>query len=377
MAYSETMLPQAIIAAPFVKLFGEPLLAYNINLILGIALTGFACYLLFNKNFLLSLLFVLNPIYLGYAAHIQIINFWPVIFAIYCLKKKYWKRFVFFFVISSLTTVLFFYFLLLYSVVMRARLKYLILAIFIAVPFLIPYYLVSRQFNYVRPITDAIHNSVAPSDFLGQFFPGFAFIFIFIRGTLAKARVPLEKPFWVLFISSFILALGPALHIVKNTIHLGIMPFIPLPYTIFYYLVPGFQGLRTPSRWILLSLLFIFIIISQKVSKKVLLLALIILLIFDLKLPFVYQTVPRKVNSTISQKPVIYFPIYGWWDYPGVLKETERMYYSIGTWRPMFNGYSGFSPKEWEDRVKWLQKNHPSEETIKFIESQGLVYEYN
>src|SRR3989344_8768019 len=98
LAFSETMLPQALIAAPFVKLFGEPLLAYNINLILGIALSGYACYLLFNKNLLLAVLFVLNPIYLGYAAHIQIINFWPVIFAIYCLQKKYRKRFIFFFV---------------------------------------------------------------------------------------------------------------------------------------------------------------------------------------------------------------------------------------------------------------------------------------
>lgn len=371
--FSDTLLPQALIAAPFVKFFGEPLLAYNLNFILGIALTGFAAYLLFNKNILLATLFILNPIYLGYTVHIQILNFWPVIFAIYFLQKQHWKLFTIFFVLSSLTTVLFFYFLLLCSLVLRARLKYLVLAILITIPFLIPYYLVSHQFNYVRPITDAIHNSIAPSDLLGQFFPGISLIFLSVFSLRHSGRVQNL----LILISSSVLAFGPALHILKSTIHIGPVPFIPLPYTLFYCLVPGFQGLRTPSRWILLSLLFAFIIISQKVSKKVLLIALILLFLFDLKLPFTYHKVPERLKAPFSSKPVVYFPIYGWWDYPGVLKETERMYQSIGTWRPMFNGYSGFSPKEWEDRVKWLQQNYPNEESKKWIKDNGFVYEQN
>jgi len=45
----------------------------------------------------------------------------------------------------------------------------------------------------------------------------------------------------------------------------------------------------------------------------------------------------------------------------------------------MYNGYSGFSPREWEERVKWLQKTYPAREAIDFLLNQGveLVVENN
>ena len=38
----------------------------------------------------------------------------------------------------------------------------------------------------------------------------------------------------------------------------------------------------------------------------------------------------------------------------------------------MFNGYSGFSPTEWEKRVKLIQSEFPSDRTIKMIKSLNI-----
>jgi hypothetical protein len=38
----------------------------------------------------------------------------------------------------------------------------------------------------------------------------------------------------------------------------------------------------------------------------------------------------------------------------------------------MFNGYSGFSPTEWEKRVKLFQSEFPSEGTITLIKSLNI-----
>jgi hypothetical protein len=55
------------------------------------------------------------------------------------------------------------------------------------------------------------------------------------------------------------MSLGPVLKWSSQTIKIFHLP-IPLLYTIFYYVFPGFNGFRTPSRFMLL---FAFAIISS------------------------------------------------------------------------------------------------------------------
>ncbi len=386
LAFTDTSLFLAFLTAIPVKIFNQPVLAYNISILTALVMTPFAVYLL-TKSFVPGLIFTYSPLFMGYLGHPQYLNFWPVIFAIYFLIQNKYLLFSLFVLLSAATSSLFVFFLLLITTVwFLVTRNFKVIMFFVvgaipAAPILWPHFQVSKTFNYVRPVTDAIHNSVAPSDFLNQFFPGFAFILLFVRGTLTKARVPFEKLWFWTGVTSLILAFGPALHIVKSTIHFGPIPFIPLPYTIFYYLLPGFSGIRTPSRFLILALFAftIYFFNRAKLSKPLVMIftLLITLSLFVGRQAVNLYNVPVKQPAPSFTQPVIYFPIYGWWDKQGVLKETERMYQSIGTWRPMFNGYSGFSPKEWEDRVKWLQKNHPSAETIGFIKQQGLVYEQN
>ncbi len=402
--YSDHMLPQAVLAAPFVKFFDEPLLAYNLNFLFGFILTGMAMYV-FTRSLFWSIVFTYNPIHLAYMVHLQLFNFWPVIFAVHFLISKKYKLFILFFLISSLTTSLFFYFLLLICAVFLLRgplalargplLKVFFTAVFVTVPFLVPYFLVSHQFNYVRPITDVIHFSLAPSDLWTQFFPGFIFILIvaitLTRGGLVSARHSgLSRIFFIVAIVSFVLSFGPFLHIFKDTVHIGSIPGLPLPYLIFYYLIPGFSGFRTPSRWILLAFFSIVVFFARsrqnnfRHSGRVqnLLLFLFFLELFLLNyFPLKYHQVPSVKNFPAEQiwlsqnypdAPIIQFPLYGWWDEPGVKTETLRMYYSTIHWHPMFNGYSGFSPKSWEEKVKWLQKEFPSDQTISYLRDLGI-----
>ncbi len=391
LAFSETIFPVALIVSPFVKLFNQPLLAYNLGFLLALILTPFSVYLL-TRSVFSSLIFTYSPIFFGYLTHIQVLNFWPVVLAVYFMTKKKYLLLALTIPVAATTSVLFLYFICLMVVIQSFLTRNLrpaaafVIGSVLVLPLMLPYFAVSKTFNYVRPITDAIHNSVAPIDFLTQFFPGLAFIFLaFLWFRQNRRKFKTDLYFWT-GVSSLVLSFGPALHLVKNTIHLGPIPFIPLPYTLFYYLLPGFSGIRTPSRFMLLTFFAFTVYLFTKTKlNKLSYLFLIIFIIAGLKVPIKYYQVPEipKVNYELKEKypgvPVVYFPIYGWWNEPQVTQETKRLYFSTVNWNPMYNGYSGFSPREWEERVKWLQKTYPAREAIDFLLNQGveLVVENN
>lgn len=412
LAFSETMFPQALIAAPFVLLTAEPLVTYNINVLLGFVLTAFACYLLISyltksdpAAILGATIFTFSTIHLNYLAHLQLFDFWPVIFAIYFLLREKFKLFVLFFLISSLTTILNLYFLLaviclifLFNFVKRRSLVlYTIISVLLVAPFLFPYYLVTRQFQNIRPINDAINNSLQFPDLLNvsvysrlsAFFPQQSgtpayFGAVFLGMILLAFRKFKISIWWWLAGLSFILALGPALHIFRNTVHIGPIPAIPLPYAIFYYLLPGFAGLRTPSRWILLTAFALSVAVVVYFAKRITwkwAVILSLLVILEVNFPFQYTQVPSVrefpqeqvwLKDNYPGAPIIQFPIYAWFDGDNIGTETLREYYSTIHYHPMVNGYSGFSPREWEEKVKWLQKNFPDGETVGYLRNLGI-----
>lgn len=419
LAYSDTMLGQSLLIWPFMFIFKQPLLAYNLVLIIGFVLTGMSVfhivYFLTRSKFFPSitaaLIFNMSTLHFNYMAHLQLFTFWPVVYTFYFLLRKRYLLFLICFVISGLTTALFIYFLafvisvlFLQGLIDKKRTFFwscgALLILFI---FLYPYWLVSKQFNYSRPITDAIHFSLQFPDILtigsqSRFttlfkpihagtpaYPGLVFVFLlgaFIYDRLKHRSIvrlnSYMKLLLVLAVISFILALGPALHLQSHTVHIGPLQAFPLPYFFLYYLVPGFSGFRTPSRWIILSFFTLLIAIvyyfSKRITWKVTVLALFLLLL-EFKPP-VFISVPSVKNFPPEQiwlrdnyknEPIIQFPIYRWDDQPGLEIETLREYYSTIHWHPMYNGYSGFSPKEWENDVRWLQSNFPSNDAINFL----------
>ncbi len=412
LAFSDYHLLESLVALPFVKIFGEPLLAFNINFILGFVITAFAIYTLvfhltkkISAAFFAGILFTFSTIHLNYMTHLQLFDFWPVIFTIYFVIRQKFKSFLLFFWLSSLNSPLNFYFLLTICLILR-KFKSTFFATIITAPFLLPYFFVSRQFGYVRPINDAIHfslqfpdllnissmsrlsNFIPPTSELTPAYFGGVFLVLFIAMIWGvRNKIPNNKYlkfFLSLALVSFILSLGPALHISPNTVHIGSVPAIPLPYAIFYYLLPGFSGFRTPSRWIVLTALSLSVAIGIYFTKRLnwkTVVILSILILAEINFPFRYSVVPSVKEFPLEQiwlkdnyvgAPIIQFPIYNWDDRPQFGEETLREYYSTIHWHPMFNGFSGFSPKEWENRVKWLQKEFPSIETINYLKTLGI-----
>lgn len=395
-AYSDFHIASVLTSLPFVLLFKEPLIASNINFLLGFIITAFSIFLLVElltkdkkMALLAGALFSFGTIHLNYSHHLQLFGFWPFIFTIYFYFKEKWIPFIFLFVLSVATMPLFFFFFLAFFLfVPKKNVKVLITVFLTSTLVFIPYFLVSKEFNYVRPITDAINFSLKIHDFFKpnensrlSLYTGIATIILLVLLVLKKVKI---NRYLVLALVCLVLAFGPAFHIFEDTVHVGPLPGIPMPYTIFYYLLPGFSGFRTPSRWILLAF-FAFTIglsiaLKNKLSKNIVAL-LVVLIVLEIPFPLSFATYPKLndfppeqiwLKENYVNEPIIQFPIYGWFDGDKVALETLRMHYSLVHLHPMYNGYSGFSPKSWESDVKWLQKEFPSEKSLLYLENKGI-----
>ena len=93
-----------------------------------------------------------------------------------------------------------------------------------------------------------------------------------------------------------------------------------------------------------------------------------------------YMPVTQKQNfpplynwlqTTPSDTSIIIMPMYNW-NMGGSSVEMRREYYSTIEFRAMVNGYSGFSPPPWQVLITTLQKNFPSEQSVKQIRLLGV-----
>lgn len=421
-AYSDAFITDGLIALPFVKITGQPLVAFNINLIISQILLLYFSFLFLSEisgnsavNFLLSLVFAFSQIRLHYLGHLQMFSLYWVPLAGYALLRfakssKIIYLYVFFlaFLAQTLNSFLpgcfiIFLFLALHLIKVDLRkainknfihfLTGTVLSAIVLFPFVRIYLNVSKIFNYVRPIRDVIHFSLSPQEiFLPKFFsPVLILVFLVSLALLltSKESPPAGGPprRW-LFVTAFFLlmAFGPFLHWYKKTLP------IPLPYLIFYYLVPGFKGFRTPSRWIFMvgfsAVAFAAVVIDKWLFKKpetfrrLFYFGTIVLLLYYTKVPKNYFEVPKKaqypkVYSWLKEQPgqvIVEIPIYYWGDFVYGKREVYRMLYSLEHKKKMVNGYSGFSPPEWEELVIYLRKKIPQMESLLKLRNIGVDY---
>lgn len=289
------------------------------------------------------------------------------------------------------------------------------------VPLIIPYYSVSREFGYTRNIRDAIHFAIQPEDLFypgtstrlkdylyslpfnqisqnDEFKPGYlglvfsllcVFIFYYLIKNFKK-NVFHVRSFITIALIGFILSLGPVLHLGRHTIH---EPFpIVLPYTLFYYVLPGFQGFRNSSRWEMLFILGIAVVISlilhnlikrYSSGKRIVIYILLFLgIIGEFNFPMHFEKIPQRknfpkvyswLNTTSQNTPVIIMPIYNW-NMSGSTEEMKREYFSIINFRRTVNGYTGFSPPPWQKLIATLHEEFPKIESTDMIRELGVNY---
>ncbi len=454
LAYSDVFLTTSILTALPTYFIGQPIAANNTLFIFSLCSLGFSLYLLayyvtkdFLASFLAGILAIFSPATMSFDVHLQVLfealvplSLLYFLFLLDSKKTRFLLLFLFCFLAQMYNSFLPGYFIL-FSVVIILLFRFwkkkkqfislfslkhagiVIIVFALTIPVVLPYLQVSKQFHYVRDIRDSIHFAIQPEDMLyssdtsrlssflntlpfnrvsqnNEFKPGYLG-FIFTILVLFSFYYSIKKKIWkknilvssfvVIALLGFILSLGPALHLGRHTIH---KPFpIPLPYLLFYYLIPGFQGFRNSARWEMLFILASVVVIAfvvhtilKKRSTKfriIIYSLLFVGIISEFKFPMHFVSVPQvknfpKVYSWMATTPqnatFIELPIYNWNNAPYVSQEMLREYYSTANFRKIVNGYSGFSPPPWQKLVMLELTSFPTQNALQQLKNIGVQY---
>lgn len=452
-AYSDGFFTTSILSFIPLLFLKEPIVAVNTTLISSLILLGFSTSLLSYKitkntgaSLLSGILLICSPALLDKKVHLQILSvYWvpfSILFFLLFLEKEKIRYLIFSLLCFLLQTynsflpgifLVFFYgiFLLVFRLRNKGKIGRIldkntifcfILTGFTLIPIIIPYYQNAYEYNAKRDIRDAIHFALQPEDLLvtnthsrlepllsalpfstvtkySEIKPGFfglmfsllSLITIFY---LIKNFIKLPFSAQALFsvsMLSLILSFGPALHLGRVTIHEPF--FIPLPYAVFYYLLPGFAGFRNSARWEIFFLICITVLIAFVISMLLknrpikiqfaIYLVSILATIGEYKFPMQFLRVPQrsefpKIHSFFQHTPLdtayIEMPIYNWNMTPFAAEELKREYYMTSHFRRSVNGYSGFSPPEWQQEVEYLLQKFPSDKSLTLLKKKGVIY---
>lgn len=400
LAFSDPYLTDTILALPLILSTDEPIALFNTALIIGQGLTLILMFFLLHELTNNRIVAVIGSLALGfsllrlqYAGHLHTMNIQWVILGWLALTKltlkptKAWL--MVFWVALILQTINAFlpgYWLVFsfgaFLTVKQFRenlwnLRRLVilggvLTLLSLIPIIKPYLTIQKTYHYVRPITDAINFSLSPEEVATKYFSPGLYVFIAVGMGIYLIR---KRPrhggaptyIWISFVS-FIMALGPALHWMGKTVKIWTL-HIPLPYLLAYYLLPGFGGFRTPSRWIVPAAMAAVAAAAIAISRIKLPwrnygLAGVLCLTFITLPPFKPVPVPTEAQyppeyfalKNLPPGPVLELPIFRWGSDDFAKNEAWRMLYQTYHQHPLVNGYAGFSPPDWERQVsEWQQ----------------------
>ncbi len=398
-----------------------------------------------SRGLLAALIFFLSGFHLTYLAHLQVYSLWAVFLALYSFHRRLYFLFflaVTLQLLESIFPVYLIFFAVIFQLP-RPSLKILFRYSLLFVPLwlllLFPYLQLTRTFTEaIRPIRDAAHFSLGLDEIFTRYH-SWTVVVLFLTTASAQsivslceltqfknARFPaLAGNFWtsmqisrarrrrgiigrqqrdvdesrsdsvvsqriktasdqlswkIILSFSLIMSLGPVLKLFGRTIKIFGLP-IPLPYTAFYYLFPGFQGFRTPSRFIVLAAIAASALIALKLPKKPLLCLLFIsLLLFEARLPlrsfFVNPTPPpiyRQVAALPKTAVILELPIL-LWNQPGHEIESLRSLYSLEHHHRRLGGFSGFAPLAWIDLVQQINAFGLNQRNLARLRDLGITH---
>ncbi|MFQ5873713.1 MAG: hypothetical protein ACE5JL_07915 [Dehalococcoidia bacterium] len=455
LAFSEHHLSAQLLFAPVYYVSDNPVLAYNLVLLLSFVLSGLTMFALvrdLTRDTMAALVsgfvFAFAPVHFVYYPHLQILLIWwsplALLFLERYIRRRSWRNFILFsgmFWLQCLSSVYFglylatmAFFRLLYAAWRDRDLiwsrQMAVRGAFLAVgtaavltPVVLPYFQVSRQWQYTRTLGENIGSSAQLTSYLNAFpgnylygdllsnfsylgwpkylFTGFLPIALALLGVWAvfrrsdhvpKSLVGAGRVYLILGAAALVLSLGPFFT------WRGQVTSMPLPYIIFYYLAPGYQAMRIPARfglWVGLTLSVLAGVgyhwlrkeIASRFLRRELLRfvqgATIVLVLVTLAMesytPFSPNPVPvnekipavyRFLATEDDRSPLIELPVPKRMD---VIhwQEAKRTYYSIYHRRPMVNGYSGFIPPSFEEIVT-LANDGPRLHVIKALAALGV-----
>jgi hypothetical protein len=164
---------------------------------------------------------------------------------------------------------------------------------------------------------------------------------------------------------------------------------LPLPFRWFYQVVPGFKGIRAPSRYAIFFIFSLVVLagyglrfILSKIKKRALAIALGLTIVVFLNVEYLTLPQQRNVFPTVKDIP----PTYKWLrQQPGDFSIMElplrsnigwdavAMYFSLFHQKKLVNGYSGFIPPS-TVYIRQVLHIFPSVAGIDILRALGVKY---
>lgn len=184
-----------------------------------------------------------------------------------------------------------------------------------------------------------------------------------------------------------------ALVIIAGWCSLGLNPPGPVPslYAVLHSSLPGFDGMRVPARFGMLVTTALTVLAGfgaaalldrlRLRSARMVTVALLLLAVAEVWcVPLNFRegpTKPDEVNQWLAGQPgdapVLFLPVF---TQTRSYYEARRMLSATAHWRPLVNGYSGFTPPGYEDLAARLNR-FPDAESLALLKEMGVQFVVN
>ena len=458
LAYSESQFSNALLALPIYVTTKNPILAHNFVYLFSFVMSGFGMYLLVNhltKNIaagvMAGIIFAFVPYRFSHFQIQMLATQWMPLALLYldrAVHRQKWSSFLLFGLFYNLTILASYYYAMFFTVALIVLgLAYLLIfkrhiltknflmpfffivfiTVIINVPLAKPYFELadlglvrSKETTELFKITFSDLLITAPENLLyGKLgetlrnsywsehvaFPGFIALGLAVFAIVSavqprtvwfvKSKPETRKmvfAYTAVLLISFLLAMGASYDVPFTNLT------IPLPFGWLFDHVPGFKGLRTPSRFIIITLMMLAILsgygfaqLQPHIHKQKHVYAASILLTIFIAIEYLSIPIPFYAQAP-SEIPEIYtwlqkidtdeaiielpFPatVDGNPDF-GRLAGIEgwRLYYATYHWMPMVNGYSGFLPYG-QDQIIADMLDFPDAKSIRRLNELGVRY---
>ena len=420
-AYSEAMLVQSLFALPVIALGGSAVLAYNVSVIAGFALTGWAFCLLLRSwtgswaaGYVAGSLAAFNAYTMVSITHLQFLHAGFIALMLFAIdrliaaprRRDAWWLAVGFALqaMASLYLMVFSIFALVFALLARAAEWYrrslpllghlaaaAAVAVALLVPYLAPYWRLQQSMAHSRSVdeseTASWSNYVATGARLhydrwskqlsgpatSYMFPGFAAIALIAVAfsDRDRRRDPRVRMCAAIAAGCVLVSFAPSL------------PFYPTLHAV----IPLFQAIRAVHRASQMMLLAVAVLAGFGVAAlwiqwrgtrawPVAAIALVVavngealrapmgFVWFD-GVPAIYDTIAREPGAVIVEVP---FPMPQQW-----FLNSRYMVNSTRHWRPMLNGYSSYRPASYYESYE-LMRAFPSDASVIGLYALGVTH---